>query len=370
MLRIKPLDTLFFRDGRPFTMEEDSWANAVFPPLPSTIYGALRTAYIAYNGGLKEFKKESAMYRVGCTWEDFKVKGVFLEKDQDICFPLPFDLAIDKEEKEDRAYYLSLKSNVPFLSNNMVENFLFSDQIENAQTPSKKYFDDLALASYLNLREPFFKYYQESQFIINEPKTGIKLSRGTRTAKEGYLYRVDLVRLKENCSILVGLEAPDSFPGQGIIKIGGEGRGAVFKKIVKDYMPALDDDTMAKIKKNGRFKIYFATPAIFPEGWLPGKIRGEKFQWSEELLEESCGESDKMSLRLLTAAVGRPVCVGGWDLEARGPKPMRLAIPAGSVYYFEVIEGEAGQVIAALHGKNISLLAEEGFGLTFIGGTQ
>jgi len=47
ILRINPFDTFFFRDGKPFTMGDDSWADGIFPPSPSVIYGALRTAWIS-----------------------------------------------------------------------------------------------------------------------------------------------------------------------------------------------------------------------------------------------------------------------------------------------------------------------------------
>lgn len=42
---MEAFDTLFFRDGKPFSMGDDVWANGVFPPYPSTLYGALRASY-------------------------------------------------------------------------------------------------------------------------------------------------------------------------------------------------------------------------------------------------------------------------------------------------------------------------------------
>ena len=47
IIQIDPLDTLFFRNGKPFTMGEETWADAVFPPYPSVVYGALRSAYFS-----------------------------------------------------------------------------------------------------------------------------------------------------------------------------------------------------------------------------------------------------------------------------------------------------------------------------------
>jgi CRISPR-associated protein Cmr3 len=53
IIELNPLDTLFFRDGKPFAMGEETWADGIFPPPPSVIYGALRTAWFANN--IEEF---------------------------------------------------------------------------------------------------------------------------------------------------------------------------------------------------------------------------------------------------------------------------------------------------------------------------
>ena len=42
-------DTLFFRDGKPFFMGDDTWADGIFPPPPSVISGALRTGYFSHH---------------------------------------------------------------------------------------------------------------------------------------------------------------------------------------------------------------------------------------------------------------------------------------------------------------------------------
>lgn len=366
MLRLKPLDTLFFRDGRPFTMEEDTWANVIFPPLPPTIYGALRTVYIAHNGGIGEFKKEGARYPVGSAWDGFLLRGLFLEKDGEICFPLPLDLVKDKESSDNIATWTSLKHNLPFASSNVTGATLFPDSVENAGTPENSYLDEISLADYLNLRKQKFYFLKEDRFIKTEPKVGIKLSRTTGIAQEGHLYRVGTVRLKESCTLLVDIKVPVGLPDRGLMRIGGEGKAAAFEKVEKHFLPCLDEQVKATIKNTGRFKLYFATPAVFPNGWLPGDCSENEFQWVKGLLPEY----GKCKIKLLAAAVGRPVYIGGWDLDTQKSKPMRLGIPAGSVYYFELLEGEVEQLIATLHGKNISELAEQGLGLVFMGGVR
>ena len=55
-------------------------------------------------------------------------------------------------------------------------------------------------------------------------------------------------------------------------------------------------------------------------------------------------------------------------MEAKEPKEMFKAIPAGSCYYFKLISGSMTDLNEALKAHNISEeREEEGFGVAFIG---
>ena len=41
-------------------------------------------------------------------------------------------------------------------------------------------------------------------------------------------------------------------------------------------------------------------------------------------------------VRLVGAAAGRRIPVSGWNLRTNQPRPVRWAVPAGSVYFLEV----------------------------------
>lgn len=47
--KLTPLDVLLFRESKPFSPGEASWAKGIFPPLPSTVFQALRTALPTYD---------------------------------------------------------------------------------------------------------------------------------------------------------------------------------------------------------------------------------------------------------------------------------------------------------------------------------
>ena len=103
------------------------------------------------------------------------------------------------------------------------------------------------------------------------------------------------------------------------------------------------------IDKSKKFKLYLATHAIFDDGWLPKCLHG--------------------AIELITAAVGNYVTIGGWDVANRSPKDAYRAVPAGSVYYFRLINGtKAETVLDCLHYKNIGdQRTQEGFGLAYVG---
>ena len=64
-LFLKPNDTFFFRDGRPFTRGEQSEGYSIETPFPSTVMGALRTAYIAFCGDMTQFANDQMKSVIG-----------------------------------------------------------------------------------------------------------------------------------------------------------------------------------------------------------------------------------------------------------------------------------------------------------------
>ncbi|MCM8808372.1 MAG: hypothetical protein NC926_10645, partial [Candidatus Omnitrophica bacterium] len=102
-IKISPNDTLFFRSGRPFAMGFETWTDTIFPPYPSTIYGALRTFLIFERGSLREFK--SGKYKdIGTPDKKgtMKIIGplIFNSENSKTYFPAPLDLVMKKENKK------------------------------------------------------------------------------------------------------------------------------------------------------------------------------------------------------------------------------------------------------------------------------
>jgi len=190
-----------------------------------------------------------------------------------------------------------------------------------------------------------------SDLLFTESKIGIGRNDQTHSSDESRLYRVGMIRLK-NAKILVDFEKLN-LPSQGFLKLGGEGKIVSYKE---------SDEDLSIIEpqiKDKQFKLYLATPAVFKKGWIPDLDKYKK---------------QGIELKLLTAAIGKPIFIGGFyiDIKNRQPKPMRKAVPAGSVYYFEIEEGDMQQVIKNFHGKSVSDFetAKEGFGISYVGGIK
>lgn len=371
LLRLSPFDTLFFRSGRPFVAGTDTWADTVFPPSPSTFYGALRSFLIFEGGTLQQFYdgkhkhtkwigKKSNNGKVD--YGELQIKGIFFLKDE-IYFPAPLDLVSVKSKDTLIPLKFQDKPQI-FISNYPLENILLWQK--------KELVDDaegwLAFANficYLKNKEDEFSPIKTNDLFEYEPKIGIARDRTTFTSREGHLYRVPMVRLNQKNDsktyFLVETSDIDGFPQEGILQLGGEGKAVRFEK--------LEDDPLDNIKdidfnfENKYFKIYFATPAVFKNGWKPS--------WINEGYE---GEYKGNKLKLVACVIGRPISIGGWDLVNQTSKPMRKAIPAGSVYYFKILDdAEPEKIKKVFHFKNISddfddiKYSKEGFGLTILG---
>lgn len=78
---IEPLDVLLFREAKPFSPGEGSWAKGQFPPMPITVFQALRWLENFY--GLEEKDKR----------RDLNFIGPFLmDADNQVWLPTPKDL--------------------------------------------------------------------------------------------------------------------------------------------------------------------------------------------------------------------------------------------------------------------------------------
>lgn len=364
-IQLNPFDTLFFRDGKPFEMGEESWADGIFPPLPSVFMGLLRTAYLSTGA----CSPQDVLNQT----QGLHIKQVLLGHNDQLLFPTPLDL-IHKQNEQDCAgaiisYQQDLIPNPPALSSNQAPYLLIprkeeeeSDEINPKKPPL--FFLENDFNDYLKGEDKIeHPIHINDYFKHQEPKIGIARDRSTHIVQESALYRVNMQRLEhktnyhEKISILVDFDGIN-LPDRGTSRFGAEGKTVAFSKVEKEVALPTPEITGNKIK------LYFATPGIFAGGWHP---------FATDPLVNSQTTLSGTSVRFLAAASDKPIACGGFDMVKRIPKPMYRAIPAGSVFYLELETTEQAQTFAKqIHGTCLSDYGKdsEGFGLCLVGNVQ
>lgn len=370
VLKITPNDPLFFRDGKPFTWGEETFADGIFPPYPSVIYGAIRTAYAAQQGlAVEEIIPQSSNFRISALMmacEDGTIQGTFLPLPLDWVEPKGKDLAELASERKGK--YTRFTPLVPYqglaalagaeaacsLANPKGLLFAPADLSQEVETVSEGLIPIRQFRDYLGAQlADEIRGRKISASLQEESKIGIGRENATRTAAKGKLYRVPLNRTLK-FSFLVQLEGLDmSQHPKGVLKLGGEGKTAAYelisdpKEIRKSMGISFPGAGTADSNDSTSFKVYVSTPAFFDQGYPDLK----KHLGIEAELQGQC--------------VGKHLSIGGYDIEKNRPKAMRKAVPAGSIFVFEA---QSPIHLSDPNLQGISLSddrAEQGFGISY-----
>lgn len=319
-IRLRALDTLFFRDGKPFSMGDDSFAEGVFPPSPSVIYGALRSAYISQNldkKSLEELIEES---------EALEIIDLHYDLDNEDVFPMPLDYVKPKDE-EKVAIPLNELYNVVSNSN---QNILFGSD-RYVEPVRDGLFSLTSMESYLNDDREEHEIYSWNNILEDEEKFGNKRDNSTRgtSGDDGGLYRVSMKRPhkydKEGYFRELGFIVTYRFIDNdnekiipGVIKLGAEGKTVLIEEIEAPISFSTTGED------NNKFKILIQTPTFVTSI--------NKLEKLEEYLK-----NNGISVKMDASIVGKPVNIGGWDIKEKRPKSMLKAIPAGSIFHYTIL---------------------------------
>lgn len=381
-IQIEAFDTLFFKDGKPFSMGEDTWADGIFPPPPSVMYGALRTAYAAANpegitfGRNGNVDEKTAGLEIHSIY--YRVSSAYASSIGEAYLPLPLDLVeqmpkikqakdestenyqkllkvfLEKEQREKRYKLERLKPVKSLLSaSSFPSHFDVAGYWDDMDSQVDSVDDGLIRAGDLwmylknKLTEP--SCIRLKDYLLTESKIGIKRNKQTgTTGVDGELYRVDMRRPqngKEIFTLHADVTAPTGFHlGDSLMKLGAEGKSAKLR---------LGNSGLSKPSeiKGKDFIIYLATPGLFKNGSFPDMSK----------------LSDKFNLkaRIRGMVSGKPVMIGGFDMKKAEPKAMLKAVPAGTIFY---CQAEEEVLFDPFQGMSISDFREqEGFGIAYFG---
>ncbi|WP_029522372.1 type III-B CRISPR module-associated protein Cmr3 [Persephonella sp. KM09-Lau-8] len=356
---INPFDTLFFRDGKPFSLGEETIANTLSLPYPSTIYGTILSAYISQKNlpltqeTLNKLKDKLKIVQI----------ALYDEVTKNLLYPAPYDLVYEKETSYSTLYPLYLNDNL--LSNISLPKipiFKEDSTIENF----KGFIYQQDFRNYLLNNSNVINKASINEIINTEYKIGIGINQTTNSVEESKLYRIQLTRLRneENIKIKIfvefeGLDLND----EGYLKLGGENKIVYYQSLnenIDEGIKAINIDGNSSV-----FKLYLLTPAVFKNGYLAEWMNSKELQ---KFKPDWCNEEIK--LKLLSISTGKYLSIGGFDLKEKRLKPMNRAIPEGTVYYFETTETDFNKIKKCFHFRSISdykELRKQGFGITLVG---
>lgn len=396
---IEAADVLFFKDGREVAPGSEYSAASFFPPNPSTLYGALRSALLS-------MKKETDFQAVDFNLDGTpvgKVVGKQTEKgslsinqftlakreDDKIIplYPLPFDILsrkkpdYDKGEKDELTIPPLINGKKVGIRSNFPGTFMQNPWFRK---PEGSFFEHKTVFITKSIFDSYLKGLMKSgdhkkdlekavlpkdengekieqNYFCKEPRMGIVIESDTHTVEDGKLFTTPFIRtnFEEHIGFMVDLNiGPEMLPDRTKIRLGGDGKlallthGNLEPSTIKDYLKQ-------NLQQNSICKLILTTPAVFDNGWLPDGIDPETGQ----------GEINGIKVQLMGASTGKPVLFGGWDVANTRPKETQKAVPAGSVYYVK-ITGVVNQFIDEVHEQSICKnndYNKQGLGITHIG---
>jgi CRISPR-associated protein Cmr3 len=351
---VQPLDVLMIRGNKSFG-GAGQHGEAVMPPWPSLFAGAFRSALLAKDAAqLARFatgeKLPGALGEVLGTPDQpgsFAINWLSLAQTSSVAninaaLPLPADLVALDDAK---VPLVALQPATPPARSTAAGELPLSALLRIAKQikpESGRWFDDAGLTAHLAGALPA-NTFKTADLFRRETRLGIALDGGSRTAEDGALYTTEAIAFHAGDTgggFLVGIEGDAGLlPSSGFLRLGGDGKGATYRRV--DFLPPAAP--LVDIAATRRFRVILATPGIFTGGWFPDGV-------TRQAERDFRLQGNGFSARLACAAVPRFDIISGWDLALQQPKTAQRVAPAGSVYWFDQLEGDAGKLAAWVAG--------------------
>lgn len=373
--RFAAMDTLFFRESRPMESIGGSELGSVFPPPVRTLAGAIRASVADHHadfetGQLKDHPILRPLIGYGDELGSLRFQGPWVVCGGERLYPAPLNLAGDftggtlrevvcLQPGKPQACDLGERVCLPELPTDWggrkarpLENYWVT-----AQTLTQ------LLAGELPKLEAFIP---AAALYQDEARLGIARDNANRTVQKSKLYQTRHIRPREQVSFeldVSGLPDEHAF-AQRLNRLGGEGRLAQMQLATRQ--PEFPEAPTA----SRGILLHLLTPArfgqkqaewLFPnpdEHWKPVEQAGRTV-W--------LGKLNGIRLSLHCMVSGRVHREGGWDMARRCPRPVQSFVPAGTVWYCTLDDGNYAEAIAALHQQHIGREQALGRGLLAVG---
>jgi CRISPR-associated protein Cmr3 len=383
-LKLTPRDPLIARDGRPFGAGQGNRMRGLSWPLPSVVAGSFRTALVKANRNLSfDGDMPQRLMKI-------EVAGVFPAVGRELYLPAPCDCLWDEKTNvvhRVQPVPLGHGEGVDFPLGGLDPVRLADDQAKTdfKPKPAPPWWPIGELTEWLlgPLGKPVAFHKEFLNAAAMETRDHVCLDAATGTAAEGQIYatsglnvthlprfgvaesklfRERFVEITLSARVTVAEEAFEHVEHLNAWSpLGGERRLVHWQRHETAGWNC-PEAIRAALKTATRLRMVLATPAIFDHGWRPG--------WLDASTLAGRPIASGPTMKLVGLSNLRWKAVSGWSLAPpRGPKAIRRMVPAGSVYFFEVKQGEAA-ALADQWLKPVSDREQErrdGFGLAVWG---
>ncbi len=387
-MRIIPKDPLIARDGRPFSfgnrMHSLDW------PKPSTVAGSLRTMIGKLAGGSFDKKMVGGlktMTILGSLPLESSSNGDFL------FFPAPKDILVQKDNAAEKKGPFMLRPRrvgdrcgsscgtdlgeeeyLPFMEPEPEESF------KPGKIPPFWRSDlmlkwllaqDVASMPKIDPKDENYKAKGSSpfkDFPRKEDRVHVSIDPQKGTSEDGMLFSTTGLDMREpgmSMSLRVKCETYGEIIGDlsEHHPLGGERRLARWDRSKDEALWCCPDEIRAaleELRPGDGIRMVLGTSAVFEKGWLPGWLDDDK---------KGKIPGTSVEVRLISAVTSRWEPLSGWSYETKRPKPLSRMVPAGSVYFLELLSGNASE-LAEVWLEPVSdekLYKNDGYGLALWG---
>lgn len=328
-LYITGVDTILFRDGRPFDTTPGSVATGLVAPYPSTLAGFIRTHVGRPIGDWAAAR-------------DIRFRGPLLTCNGEVILPAPADAVPIQDEGSLRIMRLTPRDDLPEGAGADMPGAMLPLRVTEDVKPARgvAWWTWDQVMDWLCETAPGLAL-QDHLAPPREQRVHIAIEKASGTAEEGKLFTTSMVAFEgfaqdrghQRWAYLCQVSIPDGLElAPGIAPLGGEQRLGRIEAADRAW-PTCPRPLQDKLAAAKGVRMVLATPAVFEYGWYPA--------WLDKTTKEGSPPGcETVRLKLRAAAVPRREAVSGWDLTSGKPKPVRWLAPAGSVYFFEVLEGD------------------------------
>lgn len=351
---ITPLDVLLFRDSRPFSPGEGSWAKGLFPPMPITVFHGLRS--LLSQRTTKAERENRDLEFLGPFLCD-AMGDLWLPTPKDLVCLYPKDVGAKKASDlwdevrrlkpaplDDGWKYLAFEQAYPAPPAPMVVSQAIHQQAKDHRLGEPlPWIRASRLAEYLQGQENHWKakdFSKEKPLFQADPwdiqvMPHIQMEKDKRQVldADGYFTEV-AVRMQPGWGFVAYLAGPETVAENGVVRLGGEGHRAMVEKIAEpEDWQALqpfqqthsENHLLAYVLTPGLAQAQENTPlyASYPQDWrdcLQGCATDRALIW---------GGVSKMNRS------GGQLKSGDKEPDETAYIPQRAFVPPGTVYAFE-----------------------------------